>query len=384
MTSKYSPYKLQIILLASIGFFLLSASAQNKSNYDLKHFPKGKTPKEIGSLVAQHFIATPHTNFGYSFPPKWISYPETCTWYGALNFAKATKDNTLALQLTDRFDPFFKKDSTMMPPAIHVDYTVFGAVPLGMYLQTKDQKYLSIGLKYAEKSFTLPTTGVNINAQAKKYHDAGYSWQTRLWVDDMFMITVVQTQAYRATGNKKYIDQAAKEAVLYLDSLQKPNGLFYHAPDVPFFWGRGNGWFAVGMTELLLCLPASHQDRPRILDGYLKMMTSLLQYQTKEGMWNQIIDDANSWAEMSSSGMFGFALITGVKQGWLNKKTYGVAARNSWLGMVNYINENGDTREVCEGTNKKNDRQYYNDRKRNIGDMHGQAVVLWCATALLK
>jgi unsaturated rhamnogalacturonyl hydrolase len=52
--------------------------------------------------------------------------------------------------------------------------------------------------------------------------------------------------------------------------------------------------------------------------------------------------------------------------------------------MVNYINENGDTREVCEGTNKKNDRQYYNDRKRNIGDMHGQAVVLWCATALLK
>jgi len=272
----------------------------------------------------------------------------------------------------------------MMPPAIHVDYTVFGAVPLGMYLQTKDQKYLSIGLKYAEKSFTLPTTGVNINAQAKKYHDAGYSWQTRLWVDDMFMITVVQTQAYHATGNIKYIDQAAKEAVLYLDSLQKPNGLFYHAPDVPFFWGRGNGWFAVGMTELLLCLPTSHPDRPRIVDGYLKMMASLLQYQTKEGMWNQIIDDANSWAEMSSSGMFGFALITGVKQGWLDKKTYGVAARNSWLGMVNYINENGDTREVCEGTNKKNDRQYYNDRKRNIGDMHGQAVVLWCAAALLN
>jgi len=384
MNSKPRPYKLHIVLLAIIGFFLMSATAQNKASYDLKHFPKGKTPKEIGSLVAQHFIATPHTNFGYSFPPKWISYPETCTWYGALNFAKATKDNTLALQLTERFDPFFKKDSTMMPPVIHVDYTVFGAVPLGMYLQTKEQKYLSIGLKYAEKSFTLPTTGVNINVQAKKYHDAGYSWQTRLWVDDMFMITVVQTQAYHATGNIKYIDQAAKEAVLYLDSLQKPNGLFYHAPDVPFFWGRGNGWFAVGMTELLLCLPTSHPDRPRIVDGYLKMMASLLQYQTKEGMWNQIIDDTSSWAEMSSSGMFGFALITGVKQGWLDKKIYGVAARKSWLGMVNYINENGDTREVCEGTNKKNDRQYYNDRKRNIGDMHGQAVVLWCATALLK
>ena len=43
-----------------------------------------------------------------------------------------------------------------------------------------------------------------------------------------------------------------------------------------------------------------------------------------------------------------------------------------------------DITEVCEGTNKKNDRQYYLDRKRNIGDLHGQAPVLWCATALLR
>ena len=302
MNSKTISNKLPLVFFVSVSFFSFIATAQNKASYHLNQFPKGRTPKEIGSLVAQHFIATPHTNFGYAIPPKWISYPETCTWYGALNFAEVAKDNTLAQQLTDRFDPFFKKDSTMMPPAIHVDYTVFGTVPLGMFLQTKEEKYLSIGLKYAEKSFTLPASGYN--EQAKKYHDAGYSWQTRLWVDDMFMITVVQTQAYRATGNKKYINQAAKEAVLYLDTLQKPNGLFYHATDVPFFWGRGNGWFAVGLTELLLCLPATHPDRPRILKGYLKMMSSLLQYQTKEGMWNQLIDDPNSWPEMSCSGMF--------------------------------------------------------------------------------
>jgi rhamnogalacturonyl hydrolase YesR len=42
--------------------------------------------------------------------------------------------------------------------------------------------------------------------------------------------------------------------VLYLDEIQRPNGLFYHTPEVPFFWGRGNGWMAVGMTDLLKVL----------------------------------------------------------------------------------------------------------------------------------
>ena len=27
----------------------------------------------------------------------------------------------------------------------------------------------------------------------------------------------------------------------------KDAGLFYHAPDVPFVWGRGAGWMAAGM-----------------------------------------------------------------------------------------------------------------------------------------
>jgi rhamnogalacturonyl hydrolase YesR len=101
-------------------------------------------------------------------------------------------------------------------------------------------------------------------------------------------------------------------------------------------------------------------------------------------MWRQLIDDPGSWAETSSTGMFTFALITGVKNGWLDNKTYTPAARKAWLKLITYIDKNGDISEVCEGTNKKNDRQYYLDRKRNTGDLHGQAPVIWCATALLR
>ncbi|MBO9639473.1 MAG: glycoside hydrolase family 88 protein, partial [Siphonobacter aquaeclarae] len=214
--------------------------------------------------------------------------------------------------------------------------------------------------------------------------DKGLSWHTRFWIDDMYMITALQTQAYRATKDKTYLDRAATEMVAYLDELQQANGLFYHAPDVPYFWGRGDGWMAAGMSELLRSMPKDHSDRPRILKGYHTMMASLLKYQDADGMWHQLIDDPNSWPETSSTGMFTFAFVTGVKEGWLDAKTYGPAARKAWLRLITYLNEQSDIREVCEGTNKKNDHQYYLDRKRVTGDLHGQAPLLWCATAFLR
>jgi rhamnogalacturonyl hydrolase YesR len=82
--------------------------------------------------------------------------------------------------------------------------------------------------------------------------------------------------------------------------------------------------------------------------------------------------------------MFTFAMITGVKNGWLDKEVYGKAARKAWLALTTYLDAKGDISDVCEGTNKKNDYQYYIDRPRRTGDMHGQAPVLWCATALLR
>lgn len=53
------------------------------------------------------------------------------------------------------------------------------------------------------------------------------------------------------------------------------------------------------------------------------------------------------------------------------------------VALVPYINKDGDVEEVCVGTGKKNDLQYYYDRPRIIGDYHGQAPMLWCTYALL-
>ena len=353
-------------------------------------WPKHKSPLEIGQQVAQHFAESPHFNSFRPGPPQYITYPEVCTWYGALTFAQVSHVPGLKGELIRRFEPLFNTETNLLPVPNHVDLSVFGGVPLEIYILNADPRCLALGKEYADKQWGEPF-GPNATADASSYRARGLTWQTRLWIDDMYMITMVQAQAYRATGNAEYINRAAKEMVVYLDTLQKPNGLFYHAPDAPFFWGRGDGWMAAGMSELLRSLPQDNPDRPRIMEGYKKMMASLLQYQDPKGMWHQLIDDPTAWPETSSTGMFAFAFITGVKEGWLDADTYGHAARKAWFGLISFLDNNSDVHEVCEGTGKYNSRTggpdgraYYLARKRNSGDPHGQAPVLWCATALLR
>ena len=133
----------------------------------------------------------------------------------------------------------------------HVDLNMFGSLPLDMYRVTKDKKYLYLGLPYADSQWEVPA---NAKPKEKEWAEKGYSWQTRLWIDDMYMITIVQTHAYKVTKDRKYIDRAAKEMVMYLDELQRPNGLFYHAPDVPYLlgtWERMDGGRYVGAAPVV-------------------------------------------------------------------------------------------------------------------------------------
>ena len=295
------------------------------------------------------------------------------TWYGGLTFAHLTHDDKLRDELIQRFQPLMPggAEADRIPKRDHVDDSIFGAAPLQIYMETKDKQYLDYGLTFADRQWEDPQPD-------------GLSHETRYWIDDMYMLTILQLEAYRATGDKKYLDRDANEMVAYLDKLQQPNGLFYHAPDVPFFWGRGDGWVAAGMAEMLSSLPADHPQRARILQGYRLMMAALLKYQGQDGMWRQLIDNPESWEESSSSGMFTFALITGVKNGWLDAPTYGPAARKAWIALAGFVDQNDNLTNVCEGTNKENSVQWYLQRRRNTGDFHGQETVLWAASALLR
>lgn len=334
----------------------------------LDSWPKGDSPQEVGKLLAEHFATSPH-----QYATGTLHYSEVVTWYGALTFARKTHDTALTDELVAKFAPLMPggSEDARIPKRRHVDDSVFGVVPLEIGIDTGDKRYLEYGTAWADRQWDAPLRD-------------GLTAESRFWVDDMYMITLLQVEAYRATGDSKYLNRASREIVAYLMKLQTSNGLFFHTNDAPIYWARGDGWAAAGMAELLLSMPADHPQRPLVLQGYRKMMSALLRYQGNDGMWRQVIDNDEAWPETSGSAMFSFAMISGVQNGWLVGDQYAHAARKAWIALIGYIDQNEDVTNVCEGTNKKNDMSYYLARRRRTGDFHGQAAMLWTASALLR
>lgn len=360
-------------LLSVLTAIASAATAAESQDAWFSKWPQGKDPATVGKRVAENFLPR---KFRYETDPnkvrEGVIYPEVITWYGALTVAELTKDKQLTDRLVSKFDFYLTEEGAKrINPSAHVDYRVFGIVPLEIHRFNKDKRCLELGLAKADAQWATTTPD-------------GITTEARYWIDDMYMIPALQAQAFRASGDARYLDRAAKTMVSYLDRLQKENGLFFHGENSHFYWGRGNGWMAAGAAELLRDLPAAHPDRPRILDGYRKMMKGLLAYQSEGGLWRQLIDKPDSWPETSGSAMFAFGMITGVRNGWLDGPTYGPAARKAWIALVDQLDENANLKEVCVGTNKGFDEPYYNARPRTAGDLHGQAPMLWTASALLR
>ena len=170
-----------------------------------------------------------------------------------------------------------------------------------------------------------------------------------------------------------------------VENLQQANGLFYHTLSAPFHWGRGNGWAAAAMTEVLLAIPEDDPNRPLLLTKYQNMMAGLVAYQSASGMWYQVLNmgsDPRNWPESSCTGMFVFAMATGVKEGWLPEVPYKKAALDGWASLANYVDSQGRALQVCTGTSQSTGVQYYFDRPREIGNTHAEAAVIWAAKAI--
>jgi rhamnogalacturonyl hydrolase YesR len=316
-------------------------------------------PEEIGKRVASH-ILKPRI--------KW-RYQRVCAYYGACKFSEAIGDESILHQMEASYKPFL--EGKRSPRMGHVDYNVFGIWPFEMYRQTGNEVYLKLAGKLADDEFKDPRAD-------------GLSEYTRFWVDDMYMVGSLQVQAYKSTLVEVYLNRAALTLKVYCDSLQKENGLFFHREDVPFYWGRGNGWAAAALTELLMVLPEDHEHYPSILGSYKKMMASLKDFQGEDGMWHQLLDYPESFPETSCTGMFLYAMASGLKKGILPETEYKVTAVEAWNALASYVNEKGKTRNVCIGTNARNSEWHYLKRLRKTGDFHGQAAVLWAASAMTE
>ena len=196
-------------------------------------------------------------------------------------------------------------------------------------------------------------------------------------VEDMFFNGAVLGRAQIVTGDASYLDIQTR---FLLDAeVQQDNGLFWHCDNAAWFWGRGNGFAALGYAETLTYLPEDHTDRDALLAQHRRHLSALLVYQQPSGMWRQLIDFPGSYQEMTVTCMVGYAMARGLRLGWLDD-SFEDSLWLAWQGVNERIDDEGGLVDVCTGTGVMSSTREYLDRPAIFGwDERGGAMALWFA-----
>ncbi len=198
--------------------------------------------------------------------------------------------------------------------------------------------------------------------------------------EDMFMGGAILGRAFELTRNTRYADILAD---LLLDGkIQQSHGLFWHCRTATYYWGRGNGFAAMGLSESLTYLPEDHPRRPEVLAMYGRLMESLRRLQHPSGMLPQVLDFPGSYLEFTATCMTGYAMARGLRLGFLSGD-FREAVDLAWQGVAERIDDVGNVVDGCASTGVQNNVREYLDRPAIFGfDDRSGGMALWFAVEM--
>jgi len=241
-----------------------------------------------------------------------------------------------------------------------IDYVNGGSLILFIYSQTGESKYQSAGdstLKFL-KSF--PRT-----SDSGFYHK---DWP-RMQVDDLYMGSPFLAEYGQIFDSPEEYKDAVKQAiVMEKHTRDSVTGLYYHAwyeteyqgyeaGCTPIFWGRGMGWVAMALVDILDFLPEDYSGRDSVIAVFQRFAEAISKVQDNTtGVWWQVLDQggrAGNFLESSGSCMFIYALAKGIRLGYIDDSYWDIVEKGYQGILDNFIRENEDgtvsITNVCPG-----------------------------------
>lgn len=181
-----------------------------------------------------------------------------------------------------------------------------------------------------------------------------------------------------------YVEEAKRQFLLHIKYLaDRRTGLFFHGWTFierhhfgEALWGRGNSWVTIAIPEFLqlIQLPPDDSLRVFLLSTLEQQVEALKKYQDSNGLWHTLIDDPDSYLEVSASAGFAFGILKGVRLGYLDSQ-YREIGLKGLEAVINNVNEKGLVQNVSFGTPMGADKDFY--RKIKLTAMpYGQAMTL--------
>ncbi len=312
-----------------------------------------RDPLEVARVLARRYPGTPG-----------ISYIPALAWVHSLRLAALVGDPALRDRVLDEVGPWLSGDRPLFG-----DRVSFAAVAGTMIFSELAQ---SPGGGDGAAAARLAAEGV---ALARAETAPGVPRHGLGWSDDFFLGTIAAVRAVDPDG----LAAAVRLVTTYAARLQQPDGLFHHDAGAPTAWGRGNGFGALGLSELLTVLPADHPDREAVLDIHRRHLAAMRARQAPDGMWRQVVDEPGSYRETSVTAMTLTAMARGIRLGWLDESYWPVVER-AWRALLAHVLEDGTLVDVCIGTGAGPTRRHYLDRPAvNGADDRGGAMALGAA-----
>lgn len=205
----------------------------------------------------------------------------------------------------------------------------------------------------------------------------------RPWTDDLFLCGLLADRALPllpADERPRAADALGRTLAPLAARLQRPGGLFDHADGAPVAWGRGNGFAALALVQALEgVLPPGTAAGRDLLARLQHQLHALLPLQRPDGLWRQVLDDADAWPELTVTAMALTALARARRHGWLSGSGVDDAIARAWAS----VGADGAFRDVCDGTPAGADLAFYLGRPVIHGrDDRAAAVVMGAALAL--
>jgi rhamnogalacturonyl hydrolase YesR len=117
--------------------------------------------------------------------------------------------------------------------------------------------------------------------------------------------------------------------------------------------------------------------------AFQQHIAALTRFQDPDGLWHQVIDKPGAFAEYTATAMIGTAIQRGIRNGWLEAKSYRPHVESAWRSVSARTGPDGRLVDVCESTNKQKTLEDYLHRAALFDkDARGGAMGLLFATEL--
>ena len=311
-----------------------------------------RDPLTVARLMARRYPGTPS-----------ISYIPALAWVHTLRVADMDGDASLRDKVMEHVSPWLSGGRPLF--GNRISFAALAGTMIFSELTGLPGEDGETAARLAAEGVALAAAEI---APGMPEHASG-------WSDDFFLGTIAAVRA----GDPEGLAAAVRLVTTTAARLQQPNGLFHHDADAPTAWGRGNGFGALGLAELLTVLPAGHPDREAVLDIHRRHLAGMRDQQAPDGMWRQIVDVPGSYRETSVTAMTLTAMARGIRLGWLDD-SYRPVVDRAWRALLAHVADDGTLVDVCFSTGAGPTRRHYLDRPAvNGADDRGGAMVLGAA-----